>query len=422
MTRVSHRAHESRIMFTSKGTFLLFTIIVLLAISWNTDITMVYIFFVIAFVIFVLSFIHLQVNIPDVSISRDVYDTAYENDILNVKLSVVNKRAFGVYFFEIIDRFPGASPGEEERSLFVLNMKPVEKKVISYATNCYKRGLWKIGPVSIISQDALGFFMRTQTINIYSEILIYPSLFKIFDFPQLASGSVSWLGVETAKISGDSHEFFGIREYERGDAISRIHWPSSAKHNRLIVKQFERNAVREATIVIDLKKGHDIGSGKETTLEYSVKIAGSISRYLLDEGAFVQIIGYGREAMILPFGKGESHKFKILEYLAKVRSDGAFNLDQVLDEASFAAPHRSTLIVIMLDNDIESITRLVQFKVRGVKLIIVALAVSTFGPIGQDEYLDREGAEKFDESLANLEAYVYRISKGDDLEKKFEVV
>ena len=407
-------------MFTAKGIFLLITIILLLAIAWNTDITMVYITFVIALVMFILSFLHLQISIPGISITREINETAFEDDMLNVKMSIRNNRGLGAYFFEVLDRFPAAPPDEEEKSLFVLNISGRVTKKISYATDCYKRGLWKLGPVKIVSQDALGFFRMKNKLNVFSELLIYPNLFRIFSFPPLAKGSVSWMGVETAKISGDSHEFFGIREYQRGDAISRMHWPSTARHNKLIVRQFERNAVQEATIVLDLKKGHDIGTGRETTLEYAVKIAGSVAKYLLNEGAFIQMIGYAKESTMIPFGKGESHMYKILEYLAKVRADGNFSLTQTLEEASFVTPYNSTLIAVMLDNDTESLSSLVQFKVKGIKLILIVLSASTFGPVEEAELLDREAAKRFDEALASLEAYVYRVSKGDDLEKKFE--
>ena len=50
------------------------------------------------------------------------------------------------------------------------------------------------------------------------------------------------------------------------------------------------------------------------------------------------------------------------------------------------------------------------------------LSASTFGPVEEAGHLDINAAGKFDEALASLEAYVYRISKGDDLEKKFETV
>jgi uncharacterized protein (DUF58 family) len=304
----------------------------------------------------------------------------------------------------------------------MLDIGAKEEKNFNYMIECYRRGVWKIGPMEVVSQDALGFFRFRQKLNVISNIIVYPSFFRVFAFPQLASGSVSWMGVETAKISGDSHEFFGIREYQRGDAMSRIHWPSTARHNKLIVKQFERNAIQEATIVLDLKKGNNIGAGRETTLEYAVKIAGSIAMYLINNGVFVQLIGYTKEAMVVPFGKGESHVFKIFEYLATVHSEGDYTLSETLEEASFITPYSSTLITIMLDNDMDSLSSLVQFKIKGIKLIVIVLSSSTFGHAEGIEYLDSEAAKRFDEALMGLEAHVYRVAKGDDLEKKFEMV
>ncbi len=409
-------------MLTSRGISLLLATIILLAIAWNTDITMVYIFFVITFVMFVLSYFHMRLNIPNIEIKRLAQETAFEDEILNVKMSIRNNLSKGASFFEILEYFPAAQPGKEKISLFILDINPKEEKNFNYTIDCYKRGIWNIGPIEVISQDALGFFRMKKTLNIISGIIIYPAFFRVFAFPPLARGSVSWMGVETANIGGDSHEFFGIREYERGDALSRIHWNSTAKRNKLIVKQFERNAIQEATIVMDLKKENNIGAGKETTLEYSVKIAGSIAKFLMDSGAFVQIVGYATEAMIVPFGKGESHVYKILEYLAGVRSEGVFSLSETLEEASFITPYSSTLITIMLDNDMDALSSLVQFKVKGIKLIVIALSSSTFGHTEESKYLDAEEVKRFDEALAGLEAYVYRISKGDDLEKKFETV
>jgi len=409
-------------MLTSRGISLLLTVIILLAIAWNTDITMVYIFFVITFVMFILSYVHMRLNMPGIEAQRSAQETAYEDEMLNVKMKIRNNLSRSSSFFEMLDYFPAAEPGKEKISLFMLEIKAKEEISFNYSIECYKRGLWKIGPIEVISQDALGFFRMRKKLNVINNVVIYPSLFRVFAFPPLASGAVSWMGVETAKISGDSHEFFGVREYQRGDAISRIHWPSAAKHNKLIVKQFERSAIQEATIVLDLKKGNDIGTGKETTLEYAVKIAGSVARFLMDNGAFVQLIGYSNEAMVVPFGKGESHIFKILEYLAGVRSDGAYTLSQTLEEASFITPYNSTLITIMLDNDMDALSSLVQFRIKGIKLIAIVLASSTFGYEEEREYLDAEGAKKFDEALAGLEAHVYKISKGDKLDKIFEAV
>ena len=82
-------------------------------------------------------------------------------------------------------------------SLFHGDVAWVKEVVSGGGSNCYRRGLWKIGPISVISQDALGFFKMKKTFNVFADVLIYPELFKIFSFPPLAKGSVSWMGVET---------------------------------------------------------------------------------------------------------------------------------------------------------------------------------------------------------------------------------
>lgn len=408
-------------MWTAKSIALIIAVLLLLVIAWNTDITLVYILFLASFLLFVGSFIILQLNIVNLQVTRYIEETAFEDEMLDVGLIIENKRTLPNYLFEVVDNFSCGPPDERRSSIFILRLAGFEKLKLSYIGKCYKRGLWKIGPITVNSQDYLGFFKMKKSLNVISEILVYPKIFRILNFPPLARGSVSWLGVETAKISGDSHEFYGVREYQRGDAISRIHWPSSARLRELIVRQFERSAVQEVTLVLDLKKGHDIGTGKETTLEYAVKIGASICRYLIDIGALVQIIAYGKEPIMLHFGKGESHMYQILEELAKVQADGMTALKDVLEEANFITPYNSTLILIMLDIDRDALSSLIQFKVKGIRLIVVVLSSATFGVVSE-EFLEQQGIREFEEALANLEAYQYRIAKGDDLEKKFETV
>ena len=98
-------------MLTLRGSSLLLAVIILLAIAWNTDITMVYIFFVISFVMFFLSYCHLHLNAPNIAAQRLVQETAFEDEILNVKMSINNNLPRGVSFFEILDNFPAAQPG-----------------------------------------------------------------------------------------------------------------------------------------------------------------------------------------------------------------------------------------------------------------------------------------------------------------------
>ncbi|MFH1783062.1 MAG: DUF58 domain-containing protein [Candidatus Omnitrophota bacterium] len=396
---------------------LAFTTILTLAFAWNTSVELFYTLFILGSSILILSFLSFVTFKAKLKLARTVQDIAYEDDLINVGIDISSKKILPSYSVEIIDHFKGESPGQTEKSMFLSKLKGMGSRKISYVTECYKRGLWDFGPIVVSSQDFLGFFESKKKHKVFSKILVYPKLFNVLTFPEPKSSSLSWMGVETAKISGDSHEFFGVREYQRGDLKSRIHWPLTAKHNKLITKEFQRSAAQEVTIILDLEKDHDIGIGRDSTLEYSVKIAGSIAKYLLDKGVFIQLIGHSKERDILPFGKGESHMHRILEYLAMVTSAEGLKLSHVLDEAIFFTPNQSTLVTMVLDNDLEAISNLFQYKIKGIKLILFVFSVETFGVIHETE---KKHVTEFEDTLVNLEAETYRISKDDNLEEKLQ--
>ena len=158
-------------MLTTRGISLLLAVIILLAIAWNTDITMVYIFFVITFVMFILSYFHMRLSIPNIEVQRTTQDTAFEDEMLNIKVKVRNNLSRGTSFFEILDYFPAAEPGKEKTSLFMLGIKAKEEINFNYSIDCYKRGVWNMGPIEIISQDALGFFRMKKISIMFPESL-----------------------------------------------------------------------------------------------------------------------------------------------------------------------------------------------------------------------------------------------------------
>ena len=96
----------------------------------------------------------------------------------------------------------------------------------------------------------------------------------------------------------------GVREYAPGDSFNRIHWNSTARYDRLIVKEFELDPTADVWILLDLERGIHAGAWweqawyerelddlwmqeRETQLapnteEYAVTCAATIAKYYLD--------------------------------------------------------------------------------------------------------------------------------------------
>ena len=180
--------------------------------------------------------------------------------------------------------------------------------------------------------------------------LVYPEVFDIATLPILSGSAAPMSGVEAASKAGGSEEFFGTREYRQGDSLRYIHWPSTARHSQLIVKEFEIRASVEVTIVIDLQRNSDIGKGKETTLEYAVKIAASTAKYSLDRGHTVQLVCFGKTSTSFPRPRGIPNSRRSLKALAKVTADGTVSYSQAVNRASEFMRDGGTAILVFSES------------------------------------------------------------------------
>jgi uncharacterized protein (DUF58 family) len=404
-------------ILTKKSWILIFLVIAIFFICLNSGVTAVYLLLSVGLGMILFSALALVASLGKVECIRQMKDVAHEDDTIFVKLSVKNESPLPKSFMEVVDFLPFAFPHQRRPSALIVSL-PAKKRIdIDYAIQCFKRGLYRVGPCEIVSSDPLGLFFLRKEIETYSSIMVYPKMFQIEYLPVVLKGATpAWFGIDTARISGDDTEFYGIREYRRGDQTSRIHWPSSARVMELVVKEFERTAVYSATLALDLNKDSDIGQGRETTLEYAVKIAASVARYLIRMGAAVQFIAYGRRPIFVPFSKGASQLSRLLEVLATVQAEGEVSFGRLLQERGAALSTRSTLIPIMLDFDRDALGSLIQLKATGINPLVFILVSSSFKEQSQNEQTERI-RRRLQERLFALGLRGYVICQGDDLQK-----
>jgi uncharacterized protein (DUF58 family) len=155
-----------------------------------------------------------------------------------------------------------------------------------------------------------------------STLLVYPAVFRIGRLDYLGNESMPAAGNRSVIRAGGAGDFMGVREYRRGDSPRHIHWSASAHHGALMVRELEWTSVTRVNLVLNLNAVDNCGEGRESTLEYAVKIAASIARHALDEGHGVALYGQGRARVAIRAGRGEAHFRTLLEALARVRADG----------------------------------------------------------------------------------------------------
>lgn len=349
-------------------------------------------------------------------LSRKITLKIEEDDYLEIILEVKNKSILPVSDVVLEDFLSCAPAAERQRSIMLDFLMPGSTNKLAYRCLCSQRGRYDLGPLTAYFFDPLGLFYFKEKYPVYSELYVYPRTFNIRKFPALNKGSSPWMGIETSRVSGDDDEFYGVREYKRGDPLKKIHWMASARKNQLIVKEFQRQSFFRATIMFDLEKDDNFGEGKESVAEYSIKIAASIAKYLINLGVSVEIISHAGELVHIPFNKGAEHLEDIFRFLTTAQPESRVTLLELFETFHRNILEDSSLIVVMTDKNKVFLPAMLSLGVRNVSLIPVILNSSTF----LKNYSGLKDAQDYGIAISEkAKVNPIYISRQDNLEEKF---
>jgi uncharacterized protein (DUF58 family) len=173
-----------------------------------------------------------------------------------------------------------------------------------------------------------------------------------------------------------------IREYYPGDSYNRIHWRSTARTGRLMVKTFEMDPTSNIWVVLDLHGEVQRGSDEESTEEYGVRIAASLAYRFLNANRMLGMMLFGRETVILDPARGGQQYTRVLESLAVAEATGKASLAEVLQEEGRRFGRHTTLIVISPSCDREWAVSLHQLMRQGTRTSAVLLEPGSFATAG----------------------------------------
>ena len=208
-----------------------------------------------------------------------------EDETIKIKLKVSNSGRLARYFIKLVTDCPFEQP-ETRRKDFLLNtVNPGSATVFSYTGTCYRRGYYASSSIILESGGPLGLFMRRRRFQLPLNLTVYPGYYQMGSLPVAGEDWVEWgQGVKTSS----ANEFYGSRSYQYGDPLKHIHWRNTARVGQIMIKEFEQSSQGSVTVAFDTSR--DFGLGRETTLEYSIKIAASLAKLCADSGRTIDII------------------------------------------------------------------------------------------------------------------------------------
>lgn len=330
--------------------FILILLFILVLIAYNRGIALIYALVALILATYIIAYLMPIYALRSVKAKRVIKSYATQGQTLKLSYALSHEYFFSRYMVMLQDTLPFKKPSENSFLVPVLkNNTSIEHELI-----CEIRGEHQLGPIILESGFPLGINSPQITLeHTHDKILVYPQYFTIKNIPLSANLKNPHQGDYPIEKTSGIDEFIGVREYRYGDPIKHIHWASSAKAGELIVKEF--NDINEASmsIVLDLHKDKNFGKGQHTTLEYAVKIATSLAIYALEHNISLNIYAQGRRSVNLQNLKTKEHTKKVLESLARVKSDGIEKYEHVVGALSRSLGN-STLVLFQNNEKLDN--------------------------------------------------------------------
>lgn len=306
------------------------------------------------------------------------------------------------------------------------------KQSFSWRVNtiCQQRGRYTLGPVRLRTSDPFGLFPLQRDLPQTTNVVVFPMTFDIHQFA-LPVGILPGGDALRRRTHYITTNASGVRDYEPGDSFNRIHWRSTARRDRLVVKEFELDPLADIWVVPDMSVYGHVTPPKsalpaapapgdvpawlrmetfelpESTEEYTVTIAASVAQFFLRHDRAVGMMAYGQSNEVLQPDRGERQFNRILETLAVLRAQGDVPLQDMLHAESYLFPRGTTVIVVTPMTREEWATAARQLTRRGLRVVTILVNPGSF-----------HGSRAADKLYYLLQAQgqvAYMVNNGDDL-------
>jgi uncharacterized protein (DUF58 family) len=274
----------------------------------NTGNNLLYLILAMCCSFIVVSGVLSELTFRDVTVQGSMRAAIYARHPYPVTLRVFNHKqrwpSFSLFF-----HLPQNPAYQAEKGQYVFHL-PVggnaEKNILIQGL---RRGPLAIDQCHISTSFPFGFFVKTKTVDLDIQTLVYPPLHPV-DLPPPSTHAAE--GDEASSTFGGS-EFHGIREYQPGDPPRAIHWKSTAKTGVLRVKEFASGGRQKFTIHLNLADPQTGKTVPDEVLEQRVSETASLVYHLIRRGDEVSLRMADGDS---PFDNSEAHLEHLLARLA----------------------------------------------------------------------------------------------------------
>ncbi|MDQ1397455.1 MAG: hypothetical protein QOG64_2714 [Acidimicrobiaceae bacterium] len=187
-----------------------------------------------------------------------------------------------------------------------------------------QRGVFPLGPLEMVLADPFGLASATSEVAGQTALTVYPHIDRIRAMPDTQGPDPHNGAGHPIALSQTGEDFYALREYQTGDDLRRVHWPSTARLDELMIRQDDMPWQGRATVLVDLRRAVHT----DDSFELALSAAASIVDASVRRSALVRLVA--SDGVDSGFGSGRAHLNLILERLAAAKMHGDLRLPAIL--------------------------------------------------------------------------------------------
>jgi uncharacterized protein (DUF58 family) len=278
----------------------------------NTGNNLLYLVLALMLAFLVLSGLLSESSLRGLRIERVLPREIFARSANRVVLRVYNDQRKNVSFaITIEDRLKGPLGPDAVGRAFILRIGPRSSEDRSYAFEPESRGDIEFDGFRVSTRFPFGLFVKSRELDLPESAVVYPCVERIFVDSRKTPARAN--EEESSRASNDGDEIAGLREFEPGDSLIRVHWRSSTRAGRLLVGEREGFAGAEFEVRLRIPS-----STPEQIVEERVSLAASEVVTHLESGSRVGL--RSREMCFSP-ASGFNHRSELLRFLARVEPE-----------------------------------------------------------------------------------------------------
>jgi uncharacterized protein (DUF58 family) len=235
----------------------------------------------------------------------------------------------------------------------LLALRPYEEVRRHYRLACTSRGEHVFGPLTLRSGDMFGLVSREAEEEGTDRLVVYPRILPVH-VSGVAARRLLGDDVVHASLFSDPSRVAGVREYLPGDSVRQIHWPATARAQRLQIKRYDPVGVRRLSLCVDIDTNPEgrWWAGCDPDLqELVLMVAASLAEWAGQQGVPVGLYGNGKPygditaVQLAPSAQPERRR-QVLELLGRLMPYPTGPVAQALQSGAIRRPSGATVLLV----------------------------------------------------------------------------